>query len=113
MRITTVAGLALAAITLASPALAVDAAQTGSADGQSADAVWKTIGDFCGIGRGTRPSKSANSGQGRRQDPDADARGQRRHRRREALNWDDTAHSYTYAILEPGPHFRSPTTPRR
>jgi hypothetical protein len=43
-------GIVVAALVGATPALAVDAAQSGMAASAGVDKVWAAVGDFCGIG---------------------------------------------------------------
>lgn len=105
MHITRSAGLAAAlTVALATPALALDVAQTSVLGDKNAAAVWQTIGDFCGIGTWhpavAKCELGAKDGAKIRT---LTLQGNGGTVVEKLVNWDDNAHSYTYAILEPGP----------
>ena len=104
MTLVTRAGLLAAALVAATPALAVDAKYRVEDKAISADAVWAAIGDFCGIAN-WHPAVEACA-LGERDGAEIrtltlkDGGGTIVEK---LVEWNDDAHSYTYAILEPGP----------
>lgn len=89
---------------VATPALAVDAKYRVEDKAITADGVWKAIGDFCGIADWHPAVEKCELGE----------RDGAKIRTltlaggggtvvEKLVEWDDAKHSYTYAILEPGP----------
>ena len=102
MRTITIA--AALAVGIATPALAVDAKYRVEDKGISAEKVWVTIGDFCGIATWHPAVETCELGE-------KDGAKIRTLTLKdgggtiveELVEWDDAKHSYTYKILEPGP----------
>jgi hypothetical protein len=97
-------GIVVAALVGATPALAVDAAQSGMAASAGVDKVWAAVGDFCGIGA-WHPALagcelSEKDGAKIRTLTLKDNGGTIVEK---LVDWSDSGHSYTYEILEPGP----------
>lgn len=98
------AGIVAAGLIAASPAFAVDAAQTGADAKLTADAVWKAVGDFCGIGSWHPAVEKCELA-----DKDGakirtlTLKGGAGTVVEKLVDWDDANMSYSYQILEPGP----------
>jgi hypothetical protein len=97
-------GIIAAACAAATPAFAIDAAQSGMDASVGVDKVWAAVGDFCGIAN-WHPALagcelSEKDGAKIRTLTLKDNGGTIVEK---LVDWSDGGHSYTYEILEPGP----------